>query len=67
MTFKLILSAREKWRKLDGSDHLAELIKGVPFKDGTKHIKHAAAPLFCFNQTFAVIWKWPITYALELI
>ena len=42
MTFKLILSAREKWRKLDGSDHLAELIKGVPFKDGIKHIKHAA-------------------------
>ena len=42
MTFKLILSAREKWRKLDGSDHLAELIKGVPFKDGIKQIKHAA-------------------------
>jgi len=42
MTFKLILSAREKWRKLDGSSHLAELIKGVPFKDGIKQIKHAA-------------------------
>ena len=42
MTFKLILSTREKWRKLDGSDHLAELIKGVPFRDGIKHIKHAA-------------------------
>lgn len=42
MTFKLILSAREKWRKLDGSEHLAELIKGVPFKDGIKQIKHAA-------------------------
>ena len=42
MTFKLILSAKQKWRKLDGSDHLAELIKGVPFKDGIKQIKHAA-------------------------
>ena len=42
MTFKLILSAREKWRKLDGSSHLAELIKGVSFKDGIKQIKHAA-------------------------
>ncbi len=42
MTFKLILSAREKWRKLDGSSHLAELIEGVPFKDGVKQIKYAA-------------------------
>jgi transposase-like protein len=42
MTFKLILSAREKWRKLDGSSHLAELIEGVPFKDGIKQIKYAA-------------------------
>ena len=42
MAFKLILSARGKWRKLDGSSHLAELIEGVPFKDGIKQIKHAA-------------------------
>ena len=42
MAFKLILSARGKWRKLDGSRHLAELIEGVPFKDGIKPIQHAA-------------------------
>ena len=42
MTFKLILSARRKWRRLDGSNHLAELIGGVTFKDGIKRTKHAA-------------------------
>ena len=42
MVFKLILCARRKWRKLNGSNQLAELIQGVPFKDGTKQIKHAA-------------------------
>jgi transposase-like protein len=42
MTFKLILSARRKWRKLDGSNQLAELIEGVMFKDGIKLTKHAA-------------------------
>ena len=42
MVFKLILRARRKWRKLDGSNQLAELIQGVPFKDGIKQIKHAA-------------------------
>ena len=42
MAFKLILSARRKWRKLDGANQLAEVIKGVPFKDGIKLTKHAA-------------------------
>lgn len=42
MAFKLILSARRKWRKLDGSNQLAELIDGVAFKDGIKQIKNAA-------------------------
>ena len=42
MVFKLILSAKAKWRKLDGSSQLAEIIKGVEFKDGIKQIKHAA-------------------------
>ena len=42
MTFKLILSAKRKWRRLDGSNQLAELIEGVPFKDGIKITKHAA-------------------------
>ena len=42
MTFKLILSAKRKWRKLDGSNQLAEIIEGVLFKDGIKLTKHAA-------------------------
>jgi len=42
MAFKLILSARRKWRRLDGSNQLAELIEGVTFKDGIKLTKHAA-------------------------
>jgi transposase-like protein len=42
MAFKLILSARRKWRKLDGSNQLAEVIEGVPFKDGIKITKYAA-------------------------
>ena len=42
MVFKWILRARRKWRKLDGSNQLAELIQGVPFKDGIKQIKYAA-------------------------
>ena len=42
MAFKLILSAKHKWRKLDGSNQLAEVIEGVPFKDGIMLTKHAA-------------------------
>ena len=42
MAFKLILSAKRKWRRLDGSNQLAEVIQGVPFKDGIKLTKHAA-------------------------
>ena len=42
MAFKLILSAKRKWRRLDGSNQLAELIEGVTFKDGIKRTKHAA-------------------------
>jgi hypothetical protein len=41
LAFKLILSATRKWRKLDGSNQLAELIKGVPSKGGIKLTKHA--------------------------
>ena len=42
MVFKLLLSARRKWRRLNGSNHLAEVIQGVTFKDGIKQIQHAA-------------------------
>ncbi|HSR56389.1 MAG TPA: IS256 family transposase [Alphaproteobacteria bacterium] len=42
MVFKLLLSARRKWRRLDGSHHLAEVVQGVTFKDGIKQIQNAA-------------------------
>lgn len=42
MVFKLMLSAKKKWRRLDRSDHLAEVIQGVTFKDGIKQIQYAA-------------------------
>ncbi len=42
MVFKLMLSARRKWRRLDGSNHLAEVIQGVTFKDGIMQIQDAA-------------------------
>jgi putative transposase len=42
MVFKLCQSASKKWRRLDGSQQLAEIIKGVKFKDGEKLIERAA-------------------------
>ena len=42
MACKLILSDKGKWRKPDGSSHLAKITKEVPFKDGIKKIKHTA-------------------------
>ncbi len=42
MVFKLCQSASKKWRRLDGSHQLAEIIKGVKFKDGEKLIERAA-------------------------
>ena len=42
MAFKLMMSAKAKWRKLDGVHRLPEVIKGVAFKDGINQNKHAA-------------------------
>ncbi len=42
MVFKLLLSARKKWRRLDGSNHLTEVVQGVKFNDGIKQIQNAA-------------------------
>ncbi len=42
MVFKLCQSASKKWRRLDGSHQLAEIIKGVKFKDGEKLNERAA-------------------------
>ena len=37
--FKLLLSARTKWRRLDGSNHIAEVIRGITFKDNINQFK----------------------------
>ena len=34
--FKLGQCAQNNWRKLRGFAHLAEVIQGIPFKDGIK-------------------------------
>ena len=41
MVFKLCQSAARKWRRLDGSHRLAEIVEGVKFKDGEKLIERA--------------------------
>ena len=42
MVFKLCQSASKTWRRLDGSHQLAEIIRGVKFKDGEKLSERAA-------------------------
>jgi putative transposase len=42
MTFKLMMSARQKWRKLGGANQMPEIIEGVAYRDGIKQEKHAA-------------------------
>lgn len=42
MTHQLMLSARKKWRRLDGQNRLPEIIQGIKFRDGIKHEIKAA-------------------------
>jgi len=42
MAFKLMMSAQNKWRKLDGANRMPEIIQRVEFKDGIKQINKAA-------------------------
>ncbi len=42
MVYKLMMSAKKKWRKLDGKNRLPEIISGVEFKDGLPQIQNAA-------------------------
>jgi transposase-like protein len=42
MTHQLMLSAKKKWRRLDGQNRLPEIIEGVEFRDGIKHEIKAA-------------------------
>ena len=45
MVFKLCQSASKKWRRLDGSHQIADIIQGVKFKDGEKLTERAAGNL----------------------
>ena len=42
MAFKLMMSAQNKWRKLDGQNRLPEIIQGVEFRDGLRQLQVAA-------------------------
>jgi putative transposase len=42
MVFKLAQSASKKWRALNGSSLLPEVLQGIEFKDGVKQTKAAA-------------------------
>ena len=42
MAFRLMMSAQKKWRRLDGRNRLPEVISGVEFRDGVRHIQAAA-------------------------
>ena len=42
MAFKLMIPAPGKWRKLDGSNRMPEIIQGVAFIDGIKQPQPAA-------------------------
>jgi putative transposase len=41
MDFELILSAKPKWRKFDGSNQFTDCFEGVPFKDGIKQTRYS--------------------------
>jgi len=42
MVFKLMQSAQKRWRTLNGSERLSDVIQGIPFVDGVKQPKAAA-------------------------
>jgi len=42
MVFRLMMSAKKKWRKISAPARLPEVIQGVEFKDGIKQVQIAA-------------------------
>ncbi len=42
MACRRMMSAQEKWRKLDGANQLPEIFQGIVFKDGIKQVQTAA-------------------------
>ncbi|MCC6864157.1 MAG: IS256 family transposase, partial [Rhodobacteraceae bacterium] len=39
MAFRLMISAQDKWRKLDGANRLPEIVQGIEFRDGIKQLQ----------------------------
>ena len=44
MALKLIEAAEQTWRKIRGAKKIDQLLKGVPFEDGTPVIESTPAP-----------------------
>ncbi len=42
MVFRLMMSAKKKWRKISGPNRLPEVIQGIAFKDGIRQRQNAA-------------------------
>jgi hypothetical protein len=42
MVFRLMMSAKKKWRKISGPNRLPEVIQGVEFNYGIKQLQAAA-------------------------
>lgn len=43
MVFKLAVTAEQRWRRLNGSERVGEVLKGVVFKDGVNEEAHERA------------------------
>ena len=61
MVFKLMMSAKKKWRKLSGTNRLPEVIQGVEFKDGIKQRSKRRliipSPTFWHNSMILLIFR----------
>ena len=55
MVFRLMMSAKKKWRKISAPNRLPEVIQGVAFKDGIKQRQIAAELLS--NLVFECFWS----------
>jgi len=42
MAFESMMSVQGRWRKIDGSNRLPEVIRGIAFVDGTGQMESAA-------------------------
>ena len=42
MVFKLMQSAQKRWRPLNGSERIPDVIQGIPFVDGVRPTQAAA-------------------------